>query len=148
MALLWVVDIMWSLSSPDLTPTVCFSSLNSKVYQHRPQTLEALEKMITLGLEAISPDMSRRGINNYSDRLNQCFNNGGSRVVVQITNNSITHFATFSIELKTRKFAHICFLICTILNGMKLTYFLWPTVRRGVEVVFKARAVTRGGVGG
>lgn len=40
----------WSLSSPDLTPTDCFSSLNSKVYQHRPQTLEALEKMITLGI--------------------------------------------------------------------------------------------------
>lgn len=92
--------------------------------------------------------MSRRGINNYSDRLNQCFNNGGSRFVVQITNNSISHFANLSIELKTRKFAQICFLICTILNGNKVDIFLWPTVRRGLEVVFKARAVTRGGVGG
>lgn len=117
------MDIKWSLSSPDLTPTDCFSSLNAKVYQHRLQNLEALEKMITLRLEAISPDMSRREVNNYSDRLNQCFNNGGSRFVIQIMNNSISHFATFSIELKTRKFAHICFLICTILNGNKVDIF-------------------------
>lgn len=123
MSLLWVVDIKWSLSSPDLTPTDFFSGLNSKVYQHRPQTLEALEKMITLGLEAITPDMSCREINNYSDRLNQYFNNGCSSFVVKITNNSISHFTTFSIELKTRKFAHICFLICTILNGNKVDIF-------------------------
>lgn len=120
MSLLWVVDIKWLLGSPDFTPTDCFSSFNSKVYQNRPQTLEALEK---IGLEAITPEMSRREINNYSDRLNQCFNNGGSRFVVQITNNSISHFATFSIELKTRKFAHICFLICTILNGNKVDIY-------------------------
>lgn len=72
-------DIAWPPRSPDLTPCDFFlwGYLKSKVYQHRPQSLEALKEMIVQEVAAITPDMTRSVMENYRERLNQCVNNGG-----------------------------------------------------------------------
>lgn len=72
-------DIGWPPRSPDLTPCDFFlwGYLKAQVYQHRPQTLEALKEAITQEVAAIPPEMTRRVIENYRERLNQCINNEG-----------------------------------------------------------------------
>jgi hypothetical protein len=67
-------DIGWPPRSPDLIPVRFFlwSYLKAQVYQHRPQTLEALKEAITQEVAAIPPEMTRRVMENYWERLNQC----------------------------------------------------------------------------
>jgi hypothetical protein len=66
-------DIGWPSRSPDVTP--CY--LKAQVYQHRPQTLEALKGAITQEVAAIPPEMTRKVMENYREMLNQCINNVG-----------------------------------------------------------------------
>jgi hypothetical protein len=49
--------------------------LKGQVYQHRPQTLEALKEAITQEVAAIPPEMTRRVMENYRKRLNKCSDN-------------------------------------------------------------------------
>jgi hypothetical protein len=50
------------------------------MYQHRSQTLEALKEVITQEISAIPPEMTRRVIENYRERLNQCIQNEGGHL--------------------------------------------------------------------
>jgi hypothetical protein len=50
------------------------------VYQHRPQTLEGLKEAITQEVAAIPPEMTRRVMEKYRERLNQCIDNEGRRL--------------------------------------------------------------------
>lgn len=72
-------DIGWPPRSPDLSPCDFFlwGYLKSQVYQHRPQTIEALKEIITQEVAAIPPEMTRRVTENYRKRLNQCIENEG-----------------------------------------------------------------------
>jgi hypothetical protein len=54
--------------------------LKAQVYEHRPQTLEALMEAITQEVAAILSKMTRRVMENYRERLNQCIDNEGSHV--------------------------------------------------------------------
>jgi hypothetical protein len=60
-------DIGWAPRSPDLTPCDFFSggNLKAQVYQHCPQTLEALMEAIMQEVAAIRPEMSRRVMEHY-----------------------------------------------------------------------------------
>jgi hypothetical protein len=65
-------DIGWPLRSPDLTPCDFFflwGYLKVQVYQHRPQTLEGLKEAITQEVAAIPPEMTRRVMEKYQERL-------------------------------------------------------------------------------
>ena len=70
-------DIGWSLRSPDLSPCDFFlwGYLKAQVYQNRPQALEALREAITQEVAAIPPEMIRRVMGNYRERLNECIVN-------------------------------------------------------------------------
>jgi hypothetical protein len=47
------------------------------MYQHHPQTLEALEEAITQEVAALLPEMTHRVMENYRERLSQCIDNEG-----------------------------------------------------------------------
>jgi hypothetical protein len=72
-------DIGWPPRSPCLTPYDFFlwGYLRAQVYQHRPQTLEGLKGAITQKAAAIPPEMTRRVMEKYRERLNQCIDNEG-----------------------------------------------------------------------
>jgi hypothetical protein len=59
-------DIWWPPRSPDLTPSdfLLWGYLKAPVYQHRPQTLEALKDAITQEVAAIPHEMTRRVMEN------------------------------------------------------------------------------------
>ena len=48
--------------------------LKAKVYEQRPQTLEALKEAIRQGVAAITPEMILKVMDNYRERLHQCIN--------------------------------------------------------------------------
>ena len=72
-------DIAWPPRSPDLSPCDFFlwGHLKAQVYKHRPTTLQALKEAITQAVAAIPPEMTRRTVDNFRERLRQCVNNGG-----------------------------------------------------------------------
>jgi hypothetical protein len=69
-------DIGWAPRSSDLIPCDFFlwDYLKAQVYQHWPQTLEGL-KEATQEVAAIPPEMTRRVVEKYRERLNQCIDN-------------------------------------------------------------------------
>jgi hypothetical protein len=50
-------------------------NLKAQKYQHRPQTWEALKEVIVQEIVAILHKMTRRVIENYKERFNQCIKN-------------------------------------------------------------------------
>ena len=48
--------------------------LKANVYEQRPQTLEALKEAIRQEVPAIKPEMIRKVMDNYRDRLHQFIN--------------------------------------------------------------------------
>jgi hypothetical protein len=72
-------DIGWPPRSPDFTLCHFFlwGYLKAQVYQHRPQTLEALKEAITQEAAAIPPEMTNMVMEKYQERLNQCIDNEG-----------------------------------------------------------------------
>lgn len=72
-------DIAWPACSPDLSPCDFFlwGYLKAKVYTHRPTTLETLKEAINHEVAAIPPEMTRKVMENFRERLRLCHNNGG-----------------------------------------------------------------------
>ena len=70
------VDIGWPPRSPDLTTSDFFlwSYLKAKVYDQRPETLEALKEAIRQEIVAITPEIILKVTDNYRERLHQCIN--------------------------------------------------------------------------
>ena len=68
----------WPDRSPDLTPCDFFlwGYLKAKVYARRPGTIEQLKEAIRQEA-AIPPAMTRKAMDNYSERLQQCVINNG-----------------------------------------------------------------------
>ena len=69
-------DIGWLPRSPDLTTCDFFlwGYLKAKVYEQLPQTLEALKEAIRQEVVAITPEMIRKVMDNYRERLHQIIN--------------------------------------------------------------------------
>jgi hypothetical protein len=67
-------DIGWLPRWPDFTPcdVLLWGYLKAQAYQHRPQTLEGLKEAITKEVAAILPEMTRRAMEKFRERLNQC----------------------------------------------------------------------------
>ena len=66
----------WPPHSPDLTPCDFFlwGYLKAKVYEQRPQALEALKEEIRQEVAAITPEMILKVMDNYRERLHQFIN--------------------------------------------------------------------------
>jgi hypothetical protein len=64
-------DIEWPPRSSDLTPCDFFlrGYLKGQVYKHRRQTLEGLKEVITQEVAAILPEMTRRVMEKYREKL-------------------------------------------------------------------------------
>lgn len=72
-------DIGWPPRSPDLSPCDYFlwGYLKSRVFTHRPRTLEELRAAIRQEIAAIPQDMIRRVMTRFRENLQQCINNNG-----------------------------------------------------------------------
>ena len=51
--------------------------LNAKVYARRPGTIEQLKEAIRQEVAAIPPAMTRKAMDNFRERLQQCVINNG-----------------------------------------------------------------------
>ena len=72
-------DIGLPARSPDLTPCDFFllGYLKVKVYARRPGTIEQLKEAIRQEVAAIPPAMTRKAMDNFRKRLQQCVINNG-----------------------------------------------------------------------
>jgi len=70
-------DVGWPAWSPDLSPCDFFlwGYLKKKVFKHRPRSLEDLKERIRHS--AIPPEITRRVMKNFRERLQQCVANDG-----------------------------------------------------------------------
>ena len=72
-------DIGWPPRSPDLNPCNFFlwGYVKSKVYEHRPSTLEHLKAAIAEEINAIPHNILERVMVNFRERLKNCIDIGG-----------------------------------------------------------------------
>ena len=72
-------DIGWPPRSPDLNPCDFFlwGYVKSKVYEHRPSTLEHLKAAVAEEINAIPHNMLERVMVNFRERLQNCIDIGG-----------------------------------------------------------------------
>ena len=72
-------DVEWPARSPDLSPCDFFlwGYLKEKVFKHRPRSLEDLKERIRQEIDAIPPEITRRVMKNFRERLKQCVANDG-----------------------------------------------------------------------
>jgi len=72
-------DVEWPARSPDLTPCDVFlwGYLKEKVFKHRPPSLEDLKERIQQEIDSILPELTRRVMKNFWERLQQCVANDG-----------------------------------------------------------------------
>jgi hypothetical protein len=72
-------DVEWLAQSPDLSPCEFFlwGYLKEKVFKHRPRSLEDLKERIQQEIDSILPELTRRVMKNFWERLQQCVANDG-----------------------------------------------------------------------
>ena len=70
-------DVGWPARSPDLSPCDFFlwGYLKEKVFKHRPRSLEDLKERIRQEIDVIPPEITRRVMKNFRERLQQCVAN-------------------------------------------------------------------------
>ena len=70
-------DVEWPARSPDLRPCDVFlwGYLKEKVFKHRPRSLEDLKERIQQEIDSIPPELTRRVMKNFRERLQQCVAN-------------------------------------------------------------------------
>jgi hypothetical protein len=70
-------DVGWPARSPDLSPCDFFlwGYLKEKVFKHDPRSLEDLKERIQQEINAIPPEITRRVMKNFWERLEQCVAN-------------------------------------------------------------------------
>lgn len=76
-------DIGWPARSPDLNPCDFFlwGYLKSKVYTHRPRSIEELKDAIRQEIAAIPHEMTRRVVDNFRERIRQCVDSNGTHLI-------------------------------------------------------------------
>ena len=69
----------WPARSPDLSPCDVFlwEYLKGKVFKNRPRSLEDLKERIQQEIDSIPPELTRRVMKNFRERLQQCVANDG-----------------------------------------------------------------------
>ena len=72
-------DVEWPVRSPDLSPCDVFlwGYLKEKVFKHRPRSLEDLKERVQQEIDPIPPELTRRVMKNFQERLQQCVANVG-----------------------------------------------------------------------
>jgi len=72
-------DMGWSARSPDLSlcDFILWGYLKEKVFKYRPRSLEYLKGRIRQEIDAIPPEITRRVMKNFQERLQQCVANDG-----------------------------------------------------------------------
>ena len=72
-------DVERPARSPDLSPCDFFlwGYLKEKVFKHRPRSLEDLKERIQQEIDSIPPELTRRVMKNFRERLQQCVANDG-----------------------------------------------------------------------
>jgi len=67
-------DVEWPARSPDLSPCDVFlwGYLKEKVFKHRPRSLEDLKERIQQEIDSIPPELTRKVMKNFWERLQQC----------------------------------------------------------------------------
>ena len=72
----------WAAHSPDLNPLDFFlwGYAKDNVYADKPTTLQELKTAITKFIKAMPEEISRKVVENFAIRLNECLNVGGSHV--------------------------------------------------------------------
>lgn len=75
-------DITWPSNSPDLTAPDFFlwGYLKQKVYERRPQTIQDLKMRISEEIESIGPELLRRVMQNFRQRLQYCIEAQGGHL--------------------------------------------------------------------
>jgi len=75
-------DVGWPVRSPYLSPCDFFlwGYLKEKVFKHRPRSLEDLKERIRQEIDAIPPEITRRVMKNFRERLQQCVANDGRHI--------------------------------------------------------------------
>ena len=69
----------WPARSPDLRPCDVFlwGYLKEKVFKHRPRSLEDLKERIQQEIDSIPPELTRRVMKRFRERLQQYVANNG-----------------------------------------------------------------------
>ena len=103
--MIWYIQSQAKLSDiSDLNPCDFFlwEYCKSKVYSNRPQSIEQLKDAICQEITAIPHEMTRRVIDNFHERLQQCVDNNGSHLTDLISkpNEIEWHYMYFS-KIKT-----------------------------------------------
>ena len=64
----------WPARSPDLSPCDVFlwGYRKEKVFKHSPRSLEGLKERIQQEIDSIPPELTRRVMKNFRERLQQC----------------------------------------------------------------------------
>jgi hypothetical protein len=72
-------DVDWTAQSPDLRPCEFFiwGYLKAKVFRHRPRSIEDLKESIQQEIDSIPPELTRRVMKNFWERLQQCVASDG-----------------------------------------------------------------------
>jgi len=72
-------DVGWPARSPDLSTCDIFlwEYLKEKVFKHRPRSLRDLKERIRQEIDAIPPEITRRVVKNFRERLKQSVANDG-----------------------------------------------------------------------
>jgi len=85
-------DVEWPARSPDLSPCDVFlwGYLKEKG-KHRPRSPEDLKERIQQEIDSIPPELTRRVMKNFRERLQQCVANDGRHMSDLIFK---THFKT------------------------------------------------------
>ena len=67
-------DVEWPARSPVVAPCDFFLSenLKEKVSKHRPRSLEDFKERIQQEIDSIPPELTRRVMKNFRERLQQC----------------------------------------------------------------------------
>jgi len=74
--------VEWPARSPDLSPCDVFvwGYQKEKVFKHRPRSLEDLKERIQQEIGFIPPELTRRVMKNFRERLQQCVASDGCRM--------------------------------------------------------------------
>ena len=75
-------DVEWPARSQDLSPCDVFlwEYLKEKVFKHRPRSVEDLKERIQQEIDSIPPELTRRVMKSFRERLQQCVANDGRLV--------------------------------------------------------------------
>ena len=129
-------DVEWPARSPDLSPCDVFlwQYLKEKVFRHRPRSLEDLKERIQQEIDSIPPELTRRVMKNFRERLQQCVANDGCLMSDRIFK---THLKTvFNILFRNIFNLFSRWLLSCFYTSSKSGRYLCPTLYLNYNCVY------------